>query len=200
MSLEQVVVYIFFLLPGFLALRVFEWLVASRVRSALEMTSWSLALSIAGAAPLVLIPGTRPYMEHLWQPAELSELALFGVTLQLISSGGLGVVGAVLVNKVFQGRLGRKSFYQRAWDWMWATYGQEDRTVAVQATDGFYLGTLEFADDPSVGQGLLLRYPRIWDDAGGDFFDSGSEYLYVPGERISRVELSSVEEEKRDNG
>ena len=31
-------------------------------------------------------------------------------------------------------------------------------------------------------------------------FDSGSEYLYVPGERISRVELSSVEEEKRDNG
>ncbi len=81
-------------------------------------------------------------MEHLWQPSELSELALFGVTLQLISSGGLGVVGAVLVNKVFQGRLGRKSFYQRAWDWMWATNGQEDRTVAVQATDGFYLGTL----------------------------------------------------------
>jgi hypothetical protein len=104
-----------------------------------------------------------------------------------------------LVNKVFQGRLGRKSFYQRAWDWMWATYGQEDRSVAVQTTDGFYLGVLEFAEDPSVGQGLLLRYPRIWDDAEGDFFDSGSEYLYVPGERIGRVELSFADEEEENN-
>ncbi len=46
---------------------------------------------------------------------------------------------------------------------------------------------------------MLLRYPRIWDDAGGDFFDSGSEYLYVPGERIGRVELGFVDEEEGNN-
>lgn len=202
MTIEAVLVALFFVLPGFVSLRTYEWFVASRSETPLETMSWSIALSLLAAAPYVAIPATRPYMSYLWETPELTPETLIGIALQTATAICIGSGGALLVLRAFKGRLARWSFYQRGWDWLWSMFGADDRCVVVTTDTDRYLGTLAFADEPSAGRDIILRDPAVWIPDQGAFFRSGMKYLLVPGMRVRAVELSeanppSVQDEPR---
>lgn len=102
----------------------------------------------------------------------------------------LAVVAGSVVLKVMDGRLGPKSFYQRAWDWLWGRYGGDDRYVLVKTRHELLFGSLAFAEDPSKGSDLVLADPGVWDDEEEDFYRSGMKYAFIPGDQIERIELS----------
>lgn len=199
MTIESVFVSLFYLIPGFISLKVYEWLVATRSHSPLEVTSWSIAISVMSAAPFVALPRTRAFMTYLWQPTGLSADVLLGVSLQTAGAIALGVGGAFLVLRVLGGRIARWSFYQRGWDWLWGSFGSELRFLQVTTETEKYFGMLAFADEPSAGRDIVLRDPAIWVDGDEQFFRSGMKYMLIPGSTIRTVELSTADPPTRED-
>lgn len=199
MTIESVFVSLFYLVPGFISLKVYEWFVATRSQSALEVTSWSIAISIISAAPFIAIPHTRRFMSYLWEAPGLTPNVVLGLALQTGTAIALGVVGAFVVLRVFRGRLARWSFYQRGWDWLWGSFGNESRYVQVTTETSKYFGALAFADEPSAGRDIVLRDPAIWLEQDEEFFRSGMKYMLIPGASIRSIELSIAEPPTRED-
>lgn len=189
-TIEAVLVLVVFLLPGYIGLKTFEWLVAARARSMMDLTIWSAGLSILAAAPLVGIPWTRPLLWHLSRPEEIGIDAAIGVALQIVVAVLLAILAAAAVTKGLRGRVGRKSFYPVGWDWLWGNFGNDDRYVTVHTDREIYHGTLAFADEAPAGRDLGLRDPAQWNEGAEDFYRAGMKYLLIPGQRVHSVELS----------
>lgn len=189
MSLEALLVTVFFLLPGYAGLQLFDWLVADSDLNVWETTTWSLGISVVSAAPLLAFDTTRFLLEHLLHPSRLSADALLGVTIHMLMSLLVAAVAAWLVTSVLGGRF-RKSIFQSGWDWLWYQFGQDDRYLLVRSTEGIFYGTLAFADNRRDGQGLVLRDPAKWDEDEGSFVRSGMKYLILDGDKISSIEMS----------
>ena len=190
MSPETILITLYFLLPGLVTLAVFEWIFVGRDRKGVELVSWAVGVSVVAAVPLILIPRTRPLVSYLWEPSELSPEALVGVVLHVGVGVLLATVAGWVVLKVMDGRLGPKSFYQRAWDWLWGQHGNDKRYVLVKTRHELLYGTLAFAEDPSKGCALVLADPGVWDEEADDFHRSGMKYAFIPGDQIERIELS----------
>lgn len=215
MNLEALLVTVFFLLPGYAGLQLFDWVVADSDLDVWETTTWSLGISVVSAAPLLAFDTTRFLLEHLLHPGRISADALLGVTIHMLMSLLVAAIAAWLVTSVLGGRF-RKSIFQSGWDWLWYQFGEDDRYLLVRTTEALYFGTLAFADNRRDGRGVVLRDPAKWDEDTGRFVRSGMKYLMLGGDRISSIEMSvanpptesdrpvpragPLSEEKRDDG
>jgi hypothetical protein len=188
MTAEALLVTIFFLMPGLIALAVFEWWVAGRDRAPLELIAIGLGLSLLAAAPVAAIPLTRPLVDYLWDPSSLAPRSLGGLGAQTLIGIAMASAAGAFARK--KGRIGPKSFYQRSFDWLWTHHADEHRYLTVRTENELYYGELAFADDPAIGQDLVLRNPGRWDEDYGDFYRSGMKYLLIPGRLILEVCVS----------
>lgn len=193
MSREEFLVTLFFLLPGFLAMSFYEWLVVRRERSLFEMTTWAVGLSFFGLLPLVALKSTRPLFAYLWKANEFSEHVVFAVGLHVTTAMVMAGVAALMVTRVLRGQIRGTSFYERAWDWLWLSFGQESRYLTIRTERELFFGVLAFADAPHVGHGIVLRDPAVWVESKRDFYRSGMKYLYIPGEQVKHIEMSVAE-------
>jgi len=182
------------LLPGYVGLYVSDLLVPAPARTTFHTTAWSLFLSLAGAVVASLwVP--PEYFAHLFGNAPLTTKALAGIGAQMISAIGVGGGFALLTTHVLKNRVGQRSLYPTAWDFLWSKHGAERRCVIVETTGGTYAGTLEFADDPRIGRALIVRAPCKFEESSGKFLPTGAEFLYFPAEQVRQLSLSRVEDE-----
>lgn len=188
---DSVVAIIFFLLPGYLALRAFEWQVAGARRSTFDEVVWALLFSIVGAVPLVVWSTSRALIEHLWQPTTLSPDAFVGVSLHVVSAIMLALIVAFLVRKLERANITESSIYSHGWDALWAPIAMQHRNICVELHAGIYSGKLVFADRGQVGRDLILRDPSRWDDQTHRFAPTGAEVMYITGDSITSVQVSS---------
>jgi len=193
LDIEKLLVGLFFVLPGYLGIQVYEWWLGARKRSGFDEVALSLAASLAGAAVLVWIPSTRPSMTYLWDP-KLSERTLIGLGLQLAVTVSLGFVSALVARGILKGRLGSRSLYAHAWDSLWSTHAEEKRYVGVQTDHGYYFGILELVDTTGAGSAVVLRNPKIWDENTRSYYATKTDLSYIPGEKVIRVDLSVIAE------
>jgi hypothetical protein len=186
---EKLVVVLFFVLPGFVGLHVYDMVVASRRRPPMEATLWSLVLSLAGAAVAGLwVPGRL--LAQVLSPSSLSVDRWFGEGALLLSAVAVGGLSGLLVRRVLRGNLGDRSAYPTAWDALWIPHAQERRFIGVDTETGYFLGTLILANDGASGHDLVMGSPRAWDDSMRSYRRTGAEFSFFPGEQVRRVDLS----------
>jgi len=190
LDLDKLVIAVFFILPGYVGIHVYEWWLGTRKRETLDELLLSLAASLTGAAVLVALPKTRPVMSYLWDP-QLSERTLVGLGLQMAVTVGLAFLSALVASKVLKGRLGGRSLYGYVWDGLWSAHAAEQRYVGVQTSHGYFFGVLDTADTAGAGAGIVLRSPKIWSDTTRLYYESKAELSYIPGEQVVRVDLSA---------
>jgi uncharacterized protein DUF6338 len=180
------------ILPGYVGLYVSDLVVPAPARTPIHTVAWSLVLSLAGAvvASLMLPP---EYFAHLFGTAPLTPTALAGIGVQMIAAIGVGGGFALLTKRVLKNRVGQRSLYPTAWDFLWSEHGEERRCVVVETSGGTYSGTLEFADDPRIGRSLIVREPCKFEEATRTYLPTGAEFLYFPTEQIRQLSLSRVE-------
>ncbi len=188
---ETVVAIIYFLLPGYVGLRVFEWRVAGSVRTTFDEVVWSLLLTTVGATPLLAWQTTRALVEHLWKPAAFDLGAILGVALHLLSTVLVALAAAQLARRIDKTGWTRASIFGHSWDALWAPIAGEDRKVCVESSTGIYYGDLLVADRGQVGRDLVLRNPERWDDKTNTFVSTGAELMHISGDSISSVQIST---------
>lgn len=189
MTLETLLVTLFFLLPGFVGLRVYQLLVTDDELSTWEASITSLAVSVIAAAPLLAFDRTSALLGHLLDPSQFSALALMGVFIHLLAAIVVAAAGAWMSTSLLEGRF-RRSVFQTGWDWLWYNMGQDSRYLEVLTDDTRYFGSLAFADNRREGRGLVLENPAVWSDESGDWVRTGMKYLLLAGEEIRAVQLS----------
>lgn len=189
MTQETLLVTLFFITPGFIAVQVYQFLLADNRLSAFELTSWALIYSVLGLTLLVALPWTRPLVGYVFAPHTVSPTALLGLWLQVVTSAGIAILLSLAINKA-GAHVGRRSFYQRAWDYLWSQHRKEQRTCLVYTKSGLYLGVLYFASSGSEDTALILRNPSTYDSERDSFWVTGAEFAYIPASEVLRVDLS----------
>jgi hypothetical protein len=190
---DALLVTIFFLVPGFVAVQVFRFLLVEDELSTFELTTWSVVLSVLGALALSATPWTRQAVAYVTTPGALASAALPGVLLQLIASTIIAGLSALAIRRWLGGRLGASSFFRRAWDYLWARHGQERRYVLVELDGEVVYGVLYFADGATAGRDLVIENPYLYDVEQNDFYSDGSKFMFIRGSRVQSVRLMVAE-------
>jgi hypothetical protein len=196
---ESVVAIIFFVLPGYIGVRVFEWHVAGSARSAFEEVLWALTLSIVAAAPLLLLADGRLVLDHLWQPESLNRFAIGGVFIHTLATTLVALVVGYVVRRADASRWMNLSIFDHSWDGLWSPVASQQRWIFVQTDGGMYAGELELADRGQIGRDLVLRKPAKWDEKTNSYAPTGAEFMYIAGKSISTLQVSIPYQEKADD-
>lgn len=193
MSNEALIVTIFFLVPGFVAVQAYRFILTEEYLNTFELITWSLIYSVLGTLLLAPLPWTRNAVSYVYQPSSLDGASLGGVLLQVVASLVLAIGVAHAIKNWFKGRIGANSFFRRSWDYLWARHGDERRYALVELDNDLLYGVLYFADGASNGRDVLLENPYRYEREADDFFSDGAKFMYVPGGEIRTVKVMVAE-------
>lgn len=188
MKADDIIVTLFFLLPGFLGVWVFEQFSVRRKPDTFVLTAWCLFLSVLGILPLLLFSWSRRLLDYLWRPGQLSETAVIGFLVQSASTMAIAASAGWLLRGPLKGRFAGRSMHENAWDWLWASpTRRERRYVEVRTETRRYLGSLRFASGGDSGRDIVLQDPAMWSEKKKGWYWTGMKLLYVPGSEIKSI-------------
>lgn len=187
MSANDVLVWVLFLVPGFIGVQVYQHQFMGSKMPPLHTTAWSLLLSLAGVTPWLAIPGTHSTVAYVLHPADLSALSVAGFWLQVASSVGVALGLAWILQRV---SLFGRFLMPTAWDILWSRHSREQRIVTIETEVGTTSGKfVNGSDSSSAKQDVLLREPHTL-DPDGTWRKLGSEFAYFTASEIKRLQVS----------